>query len=238
MPGIKDQVVMITGSTGNLGMAVALAFREAGAALALVDHSADRLERQFPEMQGRENILFLPSIDVTNEQDVTKSVQAAIEHFGRIDVLVNTVGGYRSDGALHETSLYTWQYLINLNATSVFVMCHAVIPHMIQQGGGRIVSIAAGPGLEGRAKMSAYAASKCAVIRLTEAMAAELKEYGIRVNCFVPTIIDTPENREDFPKADHEKWLKPEAFASAILALVTEGGRAITGATIPVKGEG
>lgn len=235
---IRNQVVMVTGSTGNLGSAVVRAFSRAGARLALIDHSADRLAQTFPELKDEENVLFLPSIDVTNDEKVASAVAQAVDRFGRIDFLVNTVGGYLSEGLLHETSLKAWRHMFDLNATSVFVMCRQVIPYMIQQKSGRIISIAAGPGREGRAKMSAYAASKGAVIRLTETMAAELKEFGIRVNCFVPTIIDSPENRKDFPKADYSKWLKPEDFADVILNLVSDGARAITAAAIPVTGSG
>jgi NAD(P)-dependent dehydrogenase (short-subunit alcohol dehydrogenase family) len=235
---LRNQVVMITGSTGNLGSAVVQAFYRAGANLALIDHSSDRLPQTFPELMDEEKVLFLPSIDVTDDEKVAGAVAEAIDHFGKIDILINTVGGYLSEGQLHETSLKAWRYMFDLNATSVFVMCRRVIPHMVQQESGRIVSIAAGPGLEGRAKMSAYAASKGAVIRLTETMAAELKGSGIRVNCFVPTIIDSPENREDFPKANHEKWLKPESLADAILYLVSDEGNAIHAAAIPVTGSG
>jgi NAD(P)-dependent dehydrogenase (short-subunit alcohol dehydrogenase family) len=233
---ITNQVVMITGSTGNLGSSVVRAFYRAGANLALIDHSADSLLKTFPELKDDDKVLFLPSVDVTDDEKVADAVVRTIDRFGRIDILVNTVGGYLSEGLLHETSLKAWRFMFDLNATSVFVMCRNVIPHMIEQKSGRIISIAAGPGREGRAKMSAYAASKGAVIRLTETMAAELKEFGVRVNCFVPTIIDSPENRADFPKADYAKWLKPEAFADAILLLVSDEGSAINAATIPVTG--
>lgn len=122
------------------------------------------------------------------------------------------------------------------NARSVFIVSRAVSPHMLQQGYGKIVSVAARPGLKGRPDMAAYSVSKSAVIRLTESMAAELKTAGINVNCILPGTIDTPQNRAAMSEADYSRWVQPEGLADAILYLASDRARAVHGAALPVYG--
>jgi NAD(P)-dependent dehydrogenase (short-subunit alcohol dehydrogenase family) len=123
-----------------------------------------------------------------------------------------------------------------MNGRSVFIACQKVIPDMLNQGSGKIVNLAARPGLEGQAGMAAYSASKSAVIRLTESMAAELKDQGINVNCVIPGTIDTPQNRETIPEADYSTWVTPESLADVILFLSSEAARDVHGAALPVYG--
>lgn len=231
-----DQVVIITGAAGNLGVAVARAFRSAGAKLALVDLSSDRLPTLFPDLAQSHDCFFAPSTDGADPGAVALAVDEIRRRFGRIDILVNTVGGYRAGTSLHETPLSDWEFMLNLNARSVFVMCQAVIPQMLSRNHGRIVSVASRAALCGDAGAAAYSASKAAVVRLTESMDAELKDRGVSVNCVMPAIIDTPQNRAAMPDADFGKWVAPEAVADVILFLASEGARAIHGAAIPVYG--
>jgi len=232
----QNQVVMVTGATGNLGSALARAFREAGARLALVDRHTELLEKTFPDLIDVPQCLLARCADLTNPDDVQTVVAQTIERFGRLDVLVHTVGGYRAGTALHETPLATLDFMLNLNAKTVFITNQAVIPHMIRQGSGKIVNLAARPGLQGRANMAAYSASKAAVIRLTESAAAELKRYGINVNCVLPGTIDTPQNREAMADADFSEWVKPQSLADVILFLASHAARDIHGAAVPVYG--
>jgi len=233
----SNQVVIVTGATGNLGRAVALAFQTAGASLTLVDRAADRLQKTFSEIASSPNHLLANSVDSTDADAVKTMVAETINRFGRIDVLVNTVGGFRAGTPLHETPLETLDFLLNLNARSVFIASRAVIPHMLGQRFGKIVSVAARPGLRGGAKMAAYSASKSAVIRLTESMAAELKGHGINVNCVLPGTIDTPQNRQAMPEADPSRWVKPEALADVILFLASDAAREVHGIALPVYGK-
>lgn len=237
MLNFSDKVVLITGAAGNLGEATARAFHAAGAQLALVDYRTDGLTTPFADIAD-EDVCLLPGVDLTQADQVEQMVAKAIGTLGRIDVLVNVAGGFRMGPPLHETSLETWQFMLNLNATSVFLTCKAVIPHMQAQGNGRIVSVAARAALGGRAKMAPYVVSKTAVIRLTESMAAELKDDGINVNCILPGTIDTPQNREQMPNADTSKWVAPEALADVILFLASDAARAVTGAAVPIYGRG
>jgi NAD(P)-dependent dehydrogenase (short-subunit alcohol dehydrogenase family) len=163
-------------------------------------------------------------------------VKRTVDRFGRIDVLVNIAGGFAGDAPLHETPNEQWDFLMNLNARSVFLTGRAVIPHLLERGEGRIISVAARAALAGKANMGPYIASKMAVIRLTEAMADELKEHNITANCILPGTIDTPRNRADRPDADFSKWVKPESLANVILFLASDLARDVTGAAIPVFG--
>ncbi len=231
-----NRVIIITGAAGNLGAATARAFQAAGARLALVDRSPDRLPNLFPDLADSPDHFFAPPTDVTDPASVSVAIEKINHHFGRIDALINTAGGYRAGTPLHETPLSDWDFMLNLNARSVFVMCQAVVPHMLRQGHGNIVSVASRAALAGDAHHAAYSASKTAVVRLTESMAAELKDHGVNVNCVMPGLIDTPQNRAAMPDADFSKWVAPEAIADVILFLSSEGARAINGAAVPVYG--
>ena len=231
------RVIVITGAAGNLGVATAHAFQKCNAQLVLVDRAAGRLPLLFPDLVDSPDVFFADSVDVTDAAMVERMAEETIKRFGRIDALINTAGGYRAGASLHETPLETWDFLFNLNARSVFIASRAIIPYMLRQGSGKIVSIASRAALNGDAQAALYSASKSAVVRLTESMAAELKEYDINVNCVLPGIIDTPPNRQAMPEADYRRWVEPEALADVILFLASDAARAIHGAALPVYGK-
>jgi NAD(P)-dependent dehydrogenase (short-subunit alcohol dehydrogenase family) len=236
MSSFDNKIVLITGAAGNLGEAVARTFLKEGANIILVDRAAGRLLTMFPDIADSPKYFLATSVDSTDADAVGVLVAQVVERYGRIDVLVNTVGGYRAGKPLHETSLDTLDFLFNLNVRTTFIASQAVIPKMLAQGGGKIVSVAARPGLAGGKNMSAYSAAKAAVLRLTESMSAELKDGGINVNCILPGTINTPQNRQAMPKADHSRWVKPESLAGVILFLASEAAGDIHGAAIPVYG--
>jgi NAD(P)-dependent dehydrogenase (short-subunit alcohol dehydrogenase family) len=234
----STKVILVTGSAGNLGSAVAYRFDRAGAQLVLFDRHPDRLEKVFSDLNKSPNHLLLGSVDLADPETVEIAVKRVIDHYGHIDVLVNTAGGYHAGTPVHETSLETWDFMLSLNARTALIMCQAVIPFMINAGSGAIINIGARPGLKGVANAAAYGASKSIVIRLTESLSAELKRHGINVNCVLPGTIDTAKNREDMPNAKFDRWVKPEAIADVILFLASDTARAIHGASIPVYGTG
>jgi NAD(P)-dependent dehydrogenase (short-subunit alcohol dehydrogenase family) len=235
---LAGSVVIITGSVGNLGSATAHTLQEAGAKTILVDRSQDRLRENFPDLVDSPDHLLAGGIDLTNADSLAKMVQSTCERFGRIDAVVNTVGGWRGGKPVHETDLADWDFLFGVNLRTTLLCCRAVIPQMLRQGRGKIVNVSSRDGLSGGAGYSAYSASKSAVLRLTESMAAELKSSNINVNCIMPSTIDTPQNRKAIPNADFSKWVAPEAIADVILFLISDGARAINGAAIPVYGKG
>ena len=229
----KGRCVMLTGAAGNLGRAVGEAFAACGANLALVDLRRDALEKAF----GAEGSTRLfAAANLLEQAEVERAARAVLARFGRIDVLVNVAGGFRMGEAVHETSDATWNFLLDLNARSLLHTARAVVPHMLAAGGGKIVNIGAYAAHKGAARMGAYVAAKSAVIRLTESMAAELREKNVNVNCVLPTIIDTPENRAVMPDADPARWVAPADLASAILFLASDAARAVHGAALPVTG--
>src|SRR4051794_37534485 len=220
------RTVVLTGAAGNLGRAVAAAFAEDN--LVLLD-----LKRGTLQDSARE--IFIAA-DLLDAKSVQAAVDQAVQRFKRIDVLCNIAGGFRMGSPVHETSDKDWDFMLNVNARTVLNMSRAVVPVMLEGGGGRIVNIGAFAAQKGAAQMGAYIASKSAVIRLTETMAAELREQNINVNCVLPTVIDTPENRAAMPKADPKRWVAPQALAKVILFLASDAARAVHGAALPVTG--
>lgn len=232
----SGKVILITGAAGNLGSALVGALAQAGAELALFEARPDRLERIVEGLADPDRAFLPGAVDVTDPASVAAAVEKVVDRLGRIDALINIAGGYQAGQALHETSLETWDHMMDLNARSVFILSRAVVPHMLAQGSGAIVNVGARPGLKGVAKASAYSAAKSAVIRITESLSAEVKHSGINVNCILPGTIDTPQNRQAMPDGEFDRWVKPEKIGDVIQFLISDAARAIHGATIPVYG--
>ena len=235
MSEFEGKVVMVTGAAGNLGAAVAASFAALGARLALLDHSAERLGRTRDDLDLPSPTLLLPT-DLTSTDSVASAADRTVAQLGRVDVLANIAGGFTMGPALHETDDEDWDLMMQLNVRSVFNTCRAIVPHMLRQGGGRIINVSARAALEGKARMGPYCASKAAVLTLTESLAAEHKLAGINVNCILPGTIDTPQNRAAMPDADFSRWVPPPALADVVVFLASAASRAVTGAAIPVYG--
>ncbi len=226
-----NQCVIVTGASGNLGAAVARAFVAHGANVVLVDRSREHMAHA----GFVDNTRHLISVtDLLDQTQVTKMVHAAVAKFGGIQVLCNIAGGFRMGEAVHETSDANWDFLFDINARTLLHASRSVVPQMLKQKTGKIINVGAFGAQKGGAQMGAYAASKASVMRLTESMAAELRERGINVNAVLPTIIDTPQNRNDMPNADPAKWVAPEALADVVMFLASDAARAVHGALVPV----
>ena len=220
-----DQVVAVTGANGNLGRALAQTALARGAKVALLDvaFGAD------PAVPAS----AMASIHQVNLLDA-QSARACFAEIGRIDVLCNIAGGFAMGDPVHATGDEVWERMFDLNLRTLLNSVRAVVPGMIERGRGKIVNVGAIGGLTGHANMAAYSAAKSAVIRITESMSAELKRKGINVNCVLPSIIDTPQNRAAMPKADPSQWVAPADLASVILFLASDDARAVHGAALPV----
>ncbi len=235
----SDQVILVTGATGSLGRATVRAFLQAGGRVVAVGRStADVEEKRDSGVFGDAHTdrVVAASANLLDEASVAEMVTGVMADLGRVDALVNVAGGFKMGSPLHETDADTWEFMLNLNARSVFFMAKAVVPHMLAQEHGKIVNIAARAALAGKAKMGPYVVSKAAVVRLTETLSAETKASGINVNAILPGTIDTPPNRADMPNANFHNWVKPEAIADAILFLCSDAARAVHGAALPVYG--
>ena len=230
---MNKSTVLITGAAGNLGMAVAGAFAATGANLALLDHKREHLVKSFG---GENEARMFAEVDLLDQTLLNAVVTDVVRHFGRIDAVCNIAGGFLMGAAVHETADREWNFMFDVNARTLLHVARAVVPHLLGAGGGKIVNVGAFAAQKGAARMGAYTAAKSAVIRLTESMAAELREKNINVNCVLPTIIDTPQNRAAMPDANPARWVAPADLAQVIVFLASPAARAIHGAAIPVSG--
>ena len=229
----SGKVVVVTGAFGVLGAAVARAFAAHGARLAALDLAMHPPEALAAELG--EHHLLLGGVDLGELESSRRAMAAAAMRFGGIDVLVNVAGGFQWQTLL-EGDVETWDQLYRMNLRTAVVACKVALPALIERGRGAIVNVGAGAAARASAGMGAYTASKAGVQRLTESLADELKEHGIRVNAVLPSIIDTPRNRADMPNADHSRWVRPEALAEAVMFLASDSASAVTGAALPVRG--
>jgi NAD(P)-dependent dehydrogenase (short-subunit alcohol dehydrogenase family) len=232
METFEGKVAIITGSSGTLGSVVAEKFFHEGMRLVLVHLH----EHDLPELFRDKRDVLSMVIDLSRPDAAFSMAQNAIDRFGRIDILANIAGGFTMGTPVHETPMKTFDFMLALNAGTVLHASSAVIPSMRKQRYGKIVNVAAGSALSGKALMAPYIVSKSAVIRLTESLAAENRDFGINVNCVLPSIIDSPQNRLDMPDADFSRWVAPDALADVISFLASDASRALHGASIPVSG--
>lgn len=235
MTDLSGKVALITGAAGNLGRSVAEQFHRTGARLVLVDLYKEQLQELYTEWKDPSQTLLV-SANLSDEQSVQSMVEDAVSGLGRIDILANIAGGFTMGPAIHETPVKDWDFMFDINARTMFLTSRAVIPIMLEQRGGHIVSVSARAATEGKANMGPYCVSKAAIITMTESLAAEHKFNNINVNCILPGTIDTPQNRAAMPDADHSKWVPTKDLADVILFLASNQARAVTGAAIPVYG--
>jgi len=236
MSGLKDKVVIITGAVGNLGHAVAERVQAEGGRMVLVDRSSDRLQKAWGGLKGSDRHWLAGDVDMTDPKSVNAMAAEAHQRFGRLDGLVNTVGGFRGGKPVHETDPAEWDFLYDLIVRTTLNGCRAVIPYMLQAQSGSIINIGSRNVFQGSPNYAAYSAAKTAVLRITESLAGELKTRGVNVNCVLPGTIDTPQNREAMPKADFSTWVPPKDLASVIAFLLSDDARSVTGAAVPVYG--
>ena len=219
--------VVITGAAGALGRAVAQYFLAQGARLALIDHRADRLAEVFPGLDNSQHLLL--EGDVTSLPDMSNLATQALKAFGRIDALVHIAGGFEMGEATHALSRASWDRMMNLNAWSFVAVTQAVLPSMIERGSGRIVAVTAKVAARGLPAMAAYIASKSALQRLVEAMAAEAAPHGVCVNSVAPSVLDTPANRQAMPDANPAEWVSTSVAAQTIAFLASPAAAALHG---------
>jgi NAD(P)-dependent dehydrogenase (short-subunit alcohol dehydrogenase family) len=229
--------ILITGGTGGLGSAVTLAFLESGTRVFVPWQSEPSRDALLTTVAAHRDRLFLDRVDITHETEVKQWVdKAAAIAGGAPDALVCLAGGFAGGRPVAETDLATWERMLALNLTSVFLCARAVAPLMTARGSGKIVAVAARAGLQGAAGIAAYSVSKAGVINLVQALAEELKEANVQVNCILPSTIDTSANRRAMPGAEHDRWVAPPDIARVLLFLTSDDASVISGAAIPVYG--
>lgn len=244
MTAIKNKVAIITGSGGGIGGAIALRYAREGAKLALADIVAETAKSRVSEINCMGCDAIATATDVTNKPSVRQMVQTTLERWGRIDILVNVAGGADRKAVVEMTET-DWDHIVDMNLKSVFLCCQAVLPTMLKQKYGKIVSISSIYGFTGNAIRSSYAAAKAGVAVFTKSLALEVVNEGINVNAIAPGRISTPKVRGRY---SDEQWAEaaaqipagragtPDEIASAALFLVVDENSYITGQTIHVNG--
>ena len=228
---MADPVVLITGAKGGLGAHMTRTFLRAGAQVIGASRQIDAAD--FPQPN------FTPmAADLTKDGDANQLAAAIIARFHKIDVLVHVAGGFAGGSPIHETDDATWDGMMNLNVRAAFYILRAVIPSMRRQKYGRIIAIGSRAGVEPSANIGAYAASKAALVSLVKTAALENKGSGITANVILPGTIDTEANRKSDPGGNRSKWVSPERLAALVFYLASDAAAEITGAAIPVYGEG
>ena len=226
---LSGKFFIVTGAFGFLGQAVTACMIAHGARLALVG------KRPGPRVNHPADALLYTGIDLSQADAAAEVFERISKETGRIDGLVNLAGGFHWD-KLQGGTLESWESMFRINLLTAVVSCEAVLPYLLRSEAGAIVNIGSLGAVKATCGMGAYAASKAGVVKLTEALADEMKDRGITVNAILPSVIDTPRNRADMPGADFTRWVSPKAVAEVIVFLVSDLARAISGATLPVAG--
>lgn len=238
MPDFERRSVVVTGATGNLGHAVVRAYLEAGAHVAIPVRDAAKaaaLRDEIGPLAGTADdpALLVVTADLTDRSAMDALVDQVMRTWGRLDVLANLAGGFSlgpADDIARITALWEQDVMTVITPTA------ACLVPMRARAYGRIVSVAAGSALKAGRNAAAYAMAKGAIVRWTEALAAETKDEGITANAILPGTIDHPLNRAAMPKADPKTWVQPAEAAALILFLTSTEASGITGAAVPITG--
>ena len=232
----SQTVGLVAGGTGGLGRAVTLQFLTEGAAVVTTYRTQTEFDDLVQAAGADAARLEGHRIDVTDEAATRELVETVVRLHGRLDALVNTVGGYAGGVTLLELDTKVLDHMLALNLRSGYALARAALPAMLSRGRGSIVNVAAKAALNPPPRAAAYAASKAAALALMDSLAAETSGTGVRVNSVLPSVIDTAANRKSMPKADFAKWPKPEEIARVILFLCSDDAEVIHGAAVPVYG--
>jgi NAD(P)-dependent dehydrogenase (short-subunit alcohol dehydrogenase family) len=233
----EGQVALVAGGTGGLGRAVSLAFVKENAKVIVTSQRQEEIDALKSAAGVNSARLDGFVVDVTDEAAVRQLVEKILLQHGRLDILVNTVGGYAAGTKLWELETKVFDQMLALNLRSGYALSRAAVRAMLKKGRGAIVNVAAKAAFDHAAGAAAYAATKSAAVAMLDSLAADLKGTGVRANTILPSIIDTPLNRKAMPTADFSKWPKPEDIARVILFLCSDDAKVIQGAAIPVYGD-
>jgi len=227
---MNGNVVVITGANGGLGSYVTRSFLDAGAKVAGTSRNIQPSEFKHPAFTAIE-------ADLGTQKGSSELIEQVLSRFGKLDVLVHTVGGFAGGQSVVETDEATMRQMMDMNFNSMFYLLRAAIPALRGSGGGRLIAIGSRAAVDPGPGVGAYSASKAAMVSLVRTVALENKDAALRANVILPGTIDTPANRKAMPKADVSKWVQPAAIASLIIWLAGDAGKDMNGAVIPVYGK-
>jgi NAD(P)-dependent dehydrogenase (short-subunit alcohol dehydrogenase family) len=229
MHSLEGKVALITGAKGGLGSSVTEAFLAEGAKVVGVSRSIQASDFPNPEFTA------MPA-ELSNGDAARRLADDVVARFGRIDALVHVMGGFAGGKSVAETDDATLEKMLDLNYRAAFFIARAVLPHMRQQGSGRILAVASRQAVEPGTMVGAYSASKAALVALIRTIALENKDRCISANTVLPGTMDTPGNRAGDPNADRSQWVQPAQVAALLVHLASDAGAQITGAAIPIYG--
>jgi NAD(P)-dependent dehydrogenase (short-subunit alcohol dehydrogenase family) len=223
---------LITGGTGGLGAAVTRGFLDAGWRVVVPVYDAAERDRVDPHER-----LVLEPADLSEPGSAAETAAiAAGEPDAALRAVVNLVGGFAMGERVHETPVEEFEAQLRLNLRPTYLVCQAAIPHLLEAGGGGIVCVSSRAALRPFSGAAGYIVGKAAVLAFVDALAAEYRDDGIRVNAILPSVIDTPANRRSMPDADYDRWVRPEQIAEVVRFLCEDGSAPISGAHVPVYG--
>ena len=224
---LEGKVALVTGASQGLGRALALACAKEGANLVISSRSADSLEPVAEEARASGvEVLAVPA-NVSRSEDVQKLVNATVEGFGKIDVLVNNAGLLGPRVRIEEYPEDEWRSVLDANLTGPFLVSKAAIPHMRE--GASVINVTSGVSIEGRPEWGAYSVSKFGLEGLTQILAAELKAHGIRANSVDPGGMRTAMRAAAYPDEDTTTRITPEENTAVFLYLASDESREVTG---------
>jgi NAD(P)-dependent dehydrogenase (short-subunit alcohol dehydrogenase family) len=236
MGALNDSVAVVTGGGGALGREVVKTLLAEGAAVHVPYVAAEEIGPLHDHVGAMTERLACVEADILDEAAVRQFVAGVQGQCGRIDALVNLVGGFWGGVPVSETSEERWDHMLHLNLKSVFLSCKAVLPLMRARRFGRVVNVSSKAGVRGVGNYAAYSVAKAAVITLTQALAEEGRDDGVCVNAVAPSTIDTMANRQAMPDAEHDRWVSPGEIARVILFLCSADAAVTSGALVPVYG--
>jgi NAD(P)-dependent dehydrogenase (short-subunit alcohol dehydrogenase family) len=232
--GLSDgPVYVVTGATGVLGGAVVDALLADGARVGAPHRSTDA-PAELRARAGAERLL-LAEADASATASMERFLASTADAFGRVDGLAAIAGAYAGAGPFEQSPADEWTQMLDANLQTAYAACRAALPHLLKTG-GRIVTIASLTARDGGAGAAAYAVAKSGVMALTRVVALENKDRGVRANCVLPGVIDTPDNRRAMPKADRARWTPPAVLAGLVAFLLSPGSAPLTGALLPADG--
>lgn len=217
---LKDQTALITGAGRGIGRAVALAFAREGCRVALAARTGTELEAVAAEISALNGQALVVPCDVADPTEIQNTVDRTLDALGNVDILVNNAG-YACFKPVWELSLEEWRRSLDVNVTSAFLFCRALLPHMMERRSGRIINMSSVTGLKALPEQGAYCAAKHALNGWTKSLALELRPYNIAVHAVCPGGVDTRFSREAMPHRDKSEWMQPEDIANTVLHLAT-----------------
>lgn len=238
---LKDKVAIITGAASGMGQSEAIRFAKEGAKVVVVDLNLEGAQAVAAEITANGSEAIAVAVNVTSKEEIINCVKATEKAFGRIDILVNNAGVFDQYAKALDVTTEQWNFILNVNLTSVFEFSKAVLPGMIERGKGAIVNIASVAGLVAGKGGASYTASKHGVIGLTKHLSSEYARFGVKINAICPGTIETPLVKDVLAGISKEAvptrtFGQVEEVTDLAVFLASDEAKFMSGAAVPIDG--